>query len=133
MKKYSLYLPNEDWAEELLFVPRGKNQYRLEQTSISEVGLFYHDIIEAKFRFGKGLFFLRIVERSGLRVFRFLLPAEVIGSELLPVFLQRVKAHNGHCELLPAGFLLVHLPRGSACRPKSELKALFHSLGVASA
>ena len=133
MKEYSLYFPNEEATEKILLTPIGKNQYRLGESSISEEGIFYHDVIEARFRFGKGLSLMRVIERSGLRVFRFVLPMEVIGSELLTAFLQRVKVHNGYWELIFGGCLLVHLPRGSACRPKSELKALFHSLSEASA
>ena len=110
-----------------------KNRFRLEESAISELGVFYHDIIEARFRLGKGLCFRQVVERSGLRVFRFILPFEMMGSASFAAFCQRVRAHDGYWEQIFGGLLLVHLPRCSACRPKSELKALWQSLNTASA
>jgi len=128
MKTYSLFLPSESSWGKLPLTPLGRNQFKLEATAFAEKGLFYHDIIEAKISLGKGLRFVRLVERSGLRVFRFLLSEVLTDSEVFKVFLQRVEAHGGYWEQFFGGILLVHLSRGSACRPKSELQALLQSL-----
>jgi len=127
-REYSLFIPAEQSWETLLLTPLGHNQFRLEETSFTELGLFYHDIIEAEPKDGKEVRFVRRVERSGLRVFQFLLSKRLTESEVFAAFLQRVEAHGGYWEQIFGGILLVHLPRGSACRPKSELRTLFQTL-----
>lgn len=66
MKEYTLFFPDEAMTEKLLLTAVGNNRYRLEESSFSEAGVFYHDMIEAKHRLGKGLCFLRVLERAGL-------------------------------------------------------------------
>ena len=100
--------------------PLGRNHYRVEETSLSEMPVFYHDIIEATWHLDRRLRFRRIVEKSGLRVFRFVLSCEIVSSDLYRAFLQRVAEHGGYSESIFGGILIVHLPRGSACRPKAR-------------
>ena len=128
MKEHGLLFPREGATEKLLMTPLGGNLYRLEESSLAEVGAFYHDVVEAKSRLGRDLRFSRVVERSGLRVFRFLLSQELAASEPFAAFLRRVEAHGGFWEQVFGGIVLIHLPRGSACRPKSELRALLRTL-----
>jgi hypothetical protein len=128
MKDYKVFFPNGKATERLMITPLGHNLYRMEETALSEEPIFYHDTIEASWSLGRGLCFRRVVEKSGLRVFRFLLSKEVIEANAFQVFLQRVSAHDGHWEQIFGGILIVHLPRGSACQPKSEIRAVLRSL-----
>ena len=129
-KHYTLAIAEEgiETMQRVLLTPLGRGHYRVEETALSETPVFYHDTIEAVWRLGLGLRFRRVVEKSGLRVYRFLCSQEMMGSEALRIFQERVLEHGGYWEGICGGILIIHLPRGSACKPKSEMRAIVHSL-----
>ncbi len=125
MKDYKVSFPKESATAHLLMTPLGNGQYRLEETPVLlEEPLFFRDIIQASRHLGRGLNFQQLVEKSGLRVYDFLLPLEVAGSEELQVFLRRIKGDGGHWEVVFGGIVIIHLPPASALDPEKEIQLL---------
>ena len=123
MKNYKVYFPKEAATAHLLMTPLGRNEYRLEETAVLlEETLFFHDVIRAKKWIGRGLQFQRLVNKSGLQVYDFLLSQELAGSEEIQALLRRVTSGGGHWETVFSGILFVYLPADAKMNPEEEIQ-----------
>ena len=96
MKNYRVIFPKEAATAQIAMTALGHFQYRLEETPVLlEEELYFHDVIEARGGFQRGLEFQRLIKRSGLRVFEFLLPQAIAESEALQRILRQVVAEGG--------------------------------------
>lgn len=122
MKSYTITFPKEAMTTHLLMTPLGGSQYRLEETPVFlEDELSFHDVIRAKRRLRGGLQFQHLVDKSGLRVYEFVLSQEFAVSERLQVLLRRVEDEGGHWERVFGGILFIHLPVDASMKPNEEV------------
>ena len=124
-----LYVTFPDGRELLYMTPLGRNQYRLEVTSIGG-HLRYGDTIEVGPPQSDGAVpYRRIIRRSGLRTQCFALSKKLMESPGMQDFAKQIEALGGHWEGIAGGVLVVHVPRKLDLDIQQELKRIQGNLG----
>jgi hypothetical protein len=124
-----LYVTFPDGRELLYMTPLGRNQYRLEVTSIGG-HLRYGDTIEVGSPQSDGAVpYRRIIRRSGLRTQCFVLSKKLMESPGMHDFAKQIEALGGHWEGIAGGVLVVHVPRKLDLDIQQELKRIQGNLG----
>ena len=123
-----LYVIFPNGRELLYMTPVGRNQFRLEVTSIGG-HLRYGDTIEVGPPRDDGAVpYRRIVRRSGLRTQCFVLSKKLMESPGMRDFAKQIEALGGHWEGIAGGVLVVYVPRTLDLHIQQELKRIQQNL-----
>lgn len=111
--------------EQVAVSPVGPNVYRLVETPLAlgedlELGT----IVETERAPDGVLRIVRIVERSSMETFEFLLNPKVRDSRGFEDYCKKLEAAGGEWEVIASAWLLIHLPRGSGIDVKAALEAI---------
>jgi|SRR5215510_3788116 len=119
-------------ANNLLLTRVDHNLYSVEETPVIVDCVSYKDIIEADLQPDGSLMFLRVVKKSEMQTYSFVLAKKVIDSEGFTSLLDRITEAEGHWEILFEGWFLIHLPSGCKLDPNQELDDICNKLISAS-
>jgi len=123
-----LYVIFPNGRELLYMTPLGRNQFRLEVTSIGG-HLRYGDTIEVGPPRDDGAApYRRIIRRSGLRTQCFVLSKKLMESPGMRDFAKHIEALGGHWEGIAGGVLVVYVPRTLDLHIQQELKRIQQNL-----
>ncbi len=123
-----LYVIFPNGRELLYMTPVGRNQFRLEVTSIGG-HLRYGDTIEVGPPRDDGAVpYRRIIRRSGLRTQCFVISKGLMESTEMQDFGKHIETLGGHCEGIAGGMLVVHIPRKLDLDIQQELKRIQQNL-----
>lgn len=100
--------------------PVAQDKYRIEETPIFNPGIALGDIIRVKEKQGIA-YYVETVQKSGYQRYAWLLSKEAAGSQEIQEFKQRVREHEGRCEQIFGGLLVIHLPKHSAVDAEAEM------------
>lgn len=81
--------------DDLTVVPLGNNRYRLEDAPLIEDSVFYSDIIEAHLQEDGSLIFVKVIERSEMRHYDYILPRKTFESGGFDELLGRIVEAGG--------------------------------------
>jgi hypothetical protein len=123
-ERRTLAFANGD-SESLLLTQLSPEQFRVEESSVlSEVEIYYHDVIRAAIRADGSLEFRELVSRSGLRTQIWVLPEGTIESVEFRPILDSVMKAGGNWEQVFGGVLFVHVPPPAADSIHERIKIL---------
>ena len=110
--------------DNLLVSSIGENRYRLEEAPLLAESIFYGDIVEAEHQSDGSLLFTKVLERSGMRHYDYILPRSVFESEGFEKLLERIDEAGGHWTQAFGGVFLVSLPKESELNLPQEIEKL---------
>jgi len=114
-----------DVTNDNLLVPSlGENRYRLEEAPLLAESVFYGDIVEAEHQSDGSLLFTKVLERSGMRHYDYLLPRSIFESEGIEQLLERIDEAGGHWTQAFGGVFLVSLPKEPELNLPQEIEKL---------
>ena len=99
----------------------GDQRYRFRSVPLFVESASFMDIIEADAAIDGKLTFQQVVERSGWRVFDFILSREFIASGKLEPVLARADGYGAYWERVFGGVLYICVPPEVAWNPTAEL------------
>jgi hypothetical protein len=115
--------PEENFSVSVPITKVGQDLYRLEAVPVFVEGAGFRDIVEAE-HVGEGkLRVRRVAERSGWRMYYFLVPPWKIDGEAGQALLPRLEELGGHWERVLGGLLLVCIPPGLDLDPTEWVRA----------
>lgn len=88
----------------------------------------FRDEIEAEELEQGVLRFMKVVRRSSLRRFCWILHNDFFGSAAFPIFSAEIESVGGYLERVAGGVLIAHLPEDGSYDPESRLAALIEAL-----
>jgi hypothetical protein len=100
------------------------NLYRIEESPVLVSCPSYKDMIEADLQPAWSLIFRRVVKKSEMQTYDFVLAKKVIDSEGFTSLLDRVTEAEGDWEIVFGGWVLIHLPSGCKLDPYQEIEAI---------
>ena len=118
----SIEFPSEGLTTSVAVTAMGPRLYRLDTVPLFAESASFLDIVEADLQEDGKLTFRRVVQRSGWRVFDFILPRELIDSDKLSKVLAHADNLGAHWERVFGGVLFVCVPPEVAWDPTPELK-----------
>lgn len=101
----------------LLLSPLKDLWYRIAESTAFVEAASYGDIIEVKELVDGTLLFIKVIEKSPLQTYDFLLPIHIVNSLLFKDFLKDVSADGGYWETLFGGVVNIYLPQTSKINP----------------
>jgi hypothetical protein len=129
--KVSIQFPNEITVNTACVTRIAERLYRLEQDPLilvfaedeDEAVLLpgFRDIIEAEEIGPTTLKFVRIIERAKFKRFEFLISEEFATSPKMTAVADKIIGHNGHCETIMGGILIIYLPEEVEYDPSDDL------------
>lgn len=117
----SVEFPSEGITASAFVEDLGDRRYRLLSVPPFAESASFLDIIEAETAADGKLRFQRVVERSGWRVFDFMLSREFIASGKLEPILAKADEIGAHWERVFGGVLFICVPPEIAWNPTAEL------------
>ena len=84
--------------------------------------MFYGDVIEAQHQSDGSLLFTKVVERSGMRHYDYILPRTAFESKEFEALLGNIDEAGGHWTQAFGGVFLVSLPQESELNPLEEIE-----------
>jgi hypothetical protein len=114
--------PDGVTANNMLLTRVDHNLYSVEETPVLVDCVSYKDIIEADLQPDGSLMFRRVVKKSEMQTYDFVLAKKVIDSEGFTSLLDRITEAEGHWEIVFGGWVLIHLPSGCKLDPGQEIE-----------
>ena len=118
-------------ANNMLLTCVDHNLYSVEETPVLVDCVSYKDIIEADLQPDGSLMFRRVVKKSEMQTYDFVLAKKVIDSEGFTSLLDRITKAGGHWEIIFGGWVLIHLPSESELDPGQEIEDICNKLNRA--
>jgi len=110
--------------DDLLVSSLGENRYRLEEAPLLADSVFYGDVIEAHHQSDGSLLFTKVLERSGMRHYDYILQRTVFESKEFEALLGKIDEAGGHWTQAFGGVFLVSLPQESELNPSEDIEKL---------
>jgi hypothetical protein len=86
--------------------------------------VFFGDVIEAHHQSDGSLLFTKVLERSGMRHYDYILQRTVFESKEFEALLGKIDEAGGHWTQAFGGVFLVSLPQESELNPTEEIEKL---------